>query len=129
MPCPHSILPSLKRMNNQVLTACSAALLAVILSSPVYSQETSSAVRGIVSDQGGKPIPGSTVVVRNEQTGLPGLSRQTGKASSAFVTCRSVIITLFQSRAAVMRTGERKICRCALARRLTSRSLSQPLIK
>jgi len=57
-------------VKNQLLTACSAALLAVALSSPVYSQETSSAVRGIVSDQGGEPISGSTVVVRNEQTGL-----------------------------------------------------------
>ena len=70
MPYPHSVLPSLKPVKNQLLTACSTALLAVALSSPVYSQETSSAVRGIVSDQGGKPISGSTVVVRNEQTGL-----------------------------------------------------------
>ena len=70
MPYPHSVLPSLKPVKNQLLTTCSLALLAAALSNPVFPQETSSAVRGIVSDWKGKPISGSTVIVRNGDTGL-----------------------------------------------------------
>ena len=70
MPHPHSVLLPLKCLKNQLLSVCSVTLLSAALSSPVFSQETSSAVRGIVSDWNGKPISGSTVIVRNEETGL-----------------------------------------------------------
>ena len=70
MLCPHNLPSSLKHRKHRPFAACLAVLLSVALSNSVFSQETSSAVRGIVSDQGGEPIPGSTVVVRNEQTGL-----------------------------------------------------------
>ena len=70
MSYPHTIPPSLKRSKHRFFAACSAVLLSVALSNPVFSQETSSAVRGIVSDRSGKPISGSTIVVRNEDTGL-----------------------------------------------------------
>ena len=67
---PHTIPPSLKHSKHRLFTTCSAVLLSVALSNPVFSQETSSAVRGIVSDRSGKPISGSTILVRNEDTGL-----------------------------------------------------------
>ena len=55
---------------NPVFIACTVAVFIAVLSASVLSQETTSAVRGLVSDRNGKPVPGSTVIVRNEDTGL-----------------------------------------------------------
>ncbi|MCH8072812.1 MAG: TonB-dependent receptor [Proteobacteria bacterium] len=49
-----------------------AALAVVLLALPVagIAQETSSAIRGAVTDESGTPLPNSTVTVRNPDTGL-----------------------------------------------------------
>jgi hypothetical protein len=53
-------------------TAAAAVLAAALLALPVASiaQETSSAVRGVVTSDSGAPLPNATITVRNPQTGL-----------------------------------------------------------
>ncbi len=53
-----------------VFIACAAAVFIAVLSDSALSQETTSAVRGLVSDRNGKTVSDSTVIVRNEDTGL-----------------------------------------------------------
>lgn len=55
---------------NSIKSIFTAVVLVSALCNPVFAQETTSAVRGMVSDLNGKPISGSTVIVRNEETGL-----------------------------------------------------------
>jgi len=69
-----------------------AALVAVMmLAVPVAgnAQETSSAVRGVVTDDSGNPVAGSTVTVRSEASGL---SRSATSSSSGEYTIRNLPI-------------------------------------
>jgi len=53
-----------------IVQAWVAALLIVMVPVAGFAQETSSAVRGVVTDENGDPLPGATVTVVNESTGL-----------------------------------------------------------
>ncbi len=55
----------------KILTA-GAAALAITAALPNFShaQDTTSAVRGVVTDEAGAPLANSTITIRNEETGL-----------------------------------------------------------
>lgn len=55
----------------QILTLLGVLLLALSgLMNPVYAQSTDATVRGTVLDSDGEPLPGATVIIRNESTGF-----------------------------------------------------------
>ena len=60
---------NLSQLLKRSLSACA---LVLFLAVPVASiaQETSSAVRGVVSDESGTPLSSATVTLRNPDTGL-----------------------------------------------------------
>jgi len=51
-------------------TTIAVGLIAALISANVNAQETVSALRGIVTDEQGTPLSGSSVQIRNEATGL-----------------------------------------------------------
>ncbi len=53
-----------------VMTRAVAAVVVFFLSASALALETSTAVRGVVTDQAGNPLANATVTVRNEQTSL-----------------------------------------------------------
>ncbi len=57
-----------KQWLNQLLLTL--ITMAALCSAPVFAQKTSSALRGTVTSQSGTPLPGSIVLVRNEDSGL-----------------------------------------------------------
>ena len=70
MSHPHGIFGIAGMHVKPIISIFAVVVFVSALSGPVFAQETTSAVRGMVSDQYGKPVPGSTVIVRNEETGL-----------------------------------------------------------
>jgi hypothetical protein len=49
--------------------AITTAFSAVVAPTPAHAQQTTSAIRGTVTDEAGAPVPGATVVIANTNTG------------------------------------------------------------
>lgn len=58
------------RLANLLKALTASVLLCLLVPVASIAQETSSAVRGIVTDENGDPVSGATVTVVNERTGL-----------------------------------------------------------
>ncbi|MEN8669157.1 MAG: carboxypeptidase regulatory-like domain-containing protein [Ketobacter sp.] len=56
-------------MKNFLLTACSVAVLAAVLSQDALAQGTTSAIRGKVLGANGQPVDNASVVIRDTRTG------------------------------------------------------------
>lgn len=54
----------------KVLIASTVCLLAMLLAAPAFAQRTAASIRGTVTDSTGGVLPGATVTVTNEDTGL-----------------------------------------------------------
>lgn len=60
-------------MNKRVCLKTPMAIVisaVALMSTPAFSQQTTSSVRGVVADESGRPLSNSTVIIRNEETGL-----------------------------------------------------------
>ncbi|NNF59993.1 MAG: TonB-dependent receptor [Gammaproteobacteria bacterium] len=57
-------------MTKSISRALTGALILLLLVPSAFAQETSSAIRGVITDADGSPITGATVIVANDSIGL-----------------------------------------------------------
>lgn len=56
-------------MKNSILTLCSLAVLTSLLNQPAFAQDTSSAIRGKITNANGSPISDAMIMIEDTRTG------------------------------------------------------------